>query len=101
MNEVTLLEKKETAKGTFNLINGSFTPAEGREILMHLINKKINFHEIRDFSYKIRFEEGNEESQQRIVELKQSKKEIETLIKAAKESGKDLKISSSINIELV
>lgn len=101
MNEVTVLEKKETAKDNFSLINGTFTPVEGREILGHLINKKINFHEIRDFSDQIRLGKDNKESQKRIVELKQSRKEIEVLIKTAQETGKELRISSSIKIELV
>ncbi|WP_086539703.1 hypothetical protein [Algoriphagus antarcticus] len=84
-----------------DLVRGNFSPEDALEIINHLIAEKINFHEMRSFSSKIRFGEVDQNSEVRIKELKQSKASINVLISNAKEQGKTLKIESTISVELI
>lgn len=60
----------------FELINGTFSVPEAREILLDMINKKINFHQMRNFSTEERTGEPNYASLQRIEELQKSKVDL-------------------------
>jgi hypothetical protein len=85
----------------YPLVKGTFSPEDAKEITSHLISEKINFHEKKSFSNKIRFGEIDENSQVRIKELNQSRTSINELIDQAREQGKTLKIESTITIELI
>ncbi|MEQ9404571.1 MAG: hypothetical protein RIM99_13340 [Cyclobacteriaceae bacterium] len=82
----------------FKLIEGSFSPDDAKEILMHMFKEKINFHKIRDFSHQERFGEHNHSSLKRIEELTESKAEILELLQEAQLLNKTLKIKSNISI---
>lgn len=84
-----------------DLIRGEFSPQDALEVVNHLISIKINFHEMRSFSNKIRFGEVDQNSEMRIIELKQSKASINDLITNAKQQGKTLKIESTISVEVI
>jgi hypothetical protein len=95
-------ESIKTAKDQFELIQGEFTPEDARDIVINLIQKKINFHSTRNFSNFIRFGSAEEEwSLKRIEDLKKSEEEIRNLINQAKAEGKKLKIQSDISIEFI
>ena len=44
-----------TENPEFKLIKGTFSPEQAKIILNSLINSKINFHNLEDFSNSIRF----------------------------------------------
>jgi hypothetical protein len=96
-------EKQQVATptGNYDLIKGDFTPEEGLEIISHLLDKKINFHELKIFSQDIRFGQEDAASLKRISELKACIEQMKELSKEAKLSGKTLRVKSSISVELI
>ncbi len=88
-------------KADYDLIKGDFTPEEALEILSYLIDKKINFHELKTFSNEIRFGQVDQKSLKRSEELKQSKAAIKEFIQIAQEQGKTLRIKSSVTVEVI
>lgn len=83
------------------LINGEFEPEEAREVLMNIFTDKIRFHEKKCLSSLVTLSKKDEISEKRILELKSNIVTLLNLIDSAKDSGKLLKISSEIKIELV
>lgn len=84
------------------LIDGSFLPSEAKDLINALIDQKINFHKLRRLSLWER--DHHDESffdNNRITQLLQEKKEVIELLKEAKQSGKQLRINGSLNIELI
>jgi hypothetical protein len=93
--------RKMVEKADYDLIKGDFTPEEALEILSYLIDKKINFHELKTFSNEIRFGQVDQKSLTRSEELKQSKAAIKEFIQIAQEQGKTLRIKSSVTVEVI
>ncbi|WP_222621650.1 hypothetical protein [Pontibacter cellulosilyticus] len=85
---------------TIKLIQGSFTCEEAKEILLEIITKKINFHNLKNFSSIIRFDEQDEEQRSRLEELREAKEQVLRLIEEAKRNNKKFVIESTINITL-
>lgn len=85
-------------KLTFDLINGTFLPEETMEIINHIIQKKISFHELRNFSETIRFGINNENSSQRINALLSHQTELANYIKNSVEHNQPLEIKATITI---
>lgn len=88
-------------KDDFELIKGKFSPDDALDILSSLIQKKINYHNLRSFSHSERFGVNDEWSESRIKELKKSFESIQVIIAKAREQGVYLSIKSSISIEVV
>lgn len=80
------------------LIDGKFSANEAKEILLNMINNKIQFHTNRDFSSEIRFGTPEVDSRERLIELRETKKKILSLLKEAENKGQILQIRSSIEI---
>lgn len=89
------------AVDSFDVIKGEFTPAEAKEIIGYLIRKKIQFHQGRNFSKEIRQGMQDEDSIQRIQQLRQMRNEIDKLIENAENDGKKLKVNATIKIESI
>ena len=83
------------------LINGEFVPEEAREVLMNIFTDKIRFHEKKCLSSLVTLSKKDDTSEKRILELKENINKLLSIIDSAKESGKLLKISSEIKIEIV
>jgi hypothetical protein len=101
MTTTQVKNKAEILKDQHDLVKGDFTPEEASEIINHLLTKKINFHELRSFSSEIRFGETDQDSILRVKELMQSRKSLNNMIKQAQETGKTLRIKSTISIEII
>jgi hypothetical protein len=54
----------------FNLLDGTFTGTETREILVALFRDKINFHSLKSLSHEERFGKPDLHAQERIAALK-------------------------------
>ena len=81
------------------LINGVFTPDEAKEVLLTLLNHKINFHRMRNFSAEERFGKPDAISTKRLEELYQSRTQVLNLLDEAASAGYKLEIESLVNIK--
>jgi hypothetical protein len=84
----------------FSLIKGEFTKEEARDILLGMINYKINFHEVRNFGSSIQQGRQDDLSITRIHELEETRNQMLKFFSELEDSGK-LKITSKIIIERV
>lgn len=94
-------QESEIEKNDFELIKGKFSPDEALEILSNLIQKKIDYHNLRSLSHYERFGINDQWSESRIKELKKSLESIRDIIVRAREGGDCLVIKSSISIEVI
>jgi len=83
----------------YKLIDGSFDVEEAKEILLGLIDYKIQFHTNKVFSTDVRFGEHDELSSKRALELKETRLEVEELLRSLTYSFKKLRITSTIKVE--
>lgn len=82
------------------IIKGTYSPEEAKEILFNIINAKIDFHNMRIVSSQIRYNQPDTNSQKRIKELNNSYAQLELLIAEAAEGNHDLTINSTIELTL-
>lgn len=87
-------------KKNYCLINGSFNADAARHVLLSLINHKINFHQLSDWSHRERFGKENPAAVKRVEELGQTREEIVQLLDQAAAMGLKLSIKSDIEIEM-
>ena len=85
----------------YKLIDGIFQPSEAKKVLLDLLNTKISYHKLDDFSNHIRFNTEISNSKNRIEELLKTSNAIKEIIELANQNGKQLKINSEIIIELI
>jgi hypothetical protein len=81
-----------------NVIEGSYSPNDAKELLLDQCNKNITLHKIKNFSSQIRY--GIEDSQalQQIDQLKDNVSIISKIVDYAALENKKLKIHSFIEI---
>ena len=82
------------------LIKGTFTPADARNVLLGLINYKINFHHMKKFSFEERYGKKDLPTDARLLELENSKRVIIAIIDEAGEKDKKLKMEAVITIKV-
>lgn len=85
-------------KHNTKLIAGDFSPPKARTILLGLLSYKIDFHEMEQFSNKMRFAEDIEHSEKRIKELRQERDELVLWFKTI-ENESTIKIECNIVME--
>ena len=90
----------DTATATYQLVDGSFSPEDGYEVLTSLLQSKINYHANRNFRKEERHGESEAWCNERLVALRACKKELEQFILEAKASGKKIKVDSKIVLTL-
>ncbi len=83
------------------LIDGVFEPNEALRVLSGVINSKINYHKLEDFSNHIRFDGAILNSKKRIDELQGAQEELLDLIEFAKNNNKKIAVKSEIIIQLL
>jgi hypothetical protein len=81
-----------------DLVKGTFTPSEAREIIFQLLDSKINFHNLKNLSSRERFGRPDVDSEQRLEQLKESRKEAEALILSSTAEKKSVTIKSAIEL---
>jgi hypothetical protein len=96
--EVTQIEK-ETQK--IQLVKGDFTPNEASDVIMSLINEKINFHKLQ----RLQMWEGNhkcipDQLNGRIEELEKEREIARGFINSIRGLGKNLKINGILEISV-
>ncbi len=78
------------------LIEGKFSPQDAKEVLIKLIDVKIGFHNLKNFSYEERFGISDKESKMRVKELTEAREKIISVIKQSVIENKKVIINSSI-----
>ena len=84
------------------LVDGKFTPSEASDVIVGLIEKKINFHKI----HRLSICEGNDKSDtsydnSRITELYNELENTKEIIKQARLEGYQLKVNGILELEFV
>ena len=82
-------------------IKGCFNPAEAADVLLSLLNDKIKFHTVKSLKLSQDTSHSEEQTAERIGELKQAKKVAEQMVLKAYQKGLDLEINSTISIRLI
>lgn len=90
------MEKTQKIK----LIKGLFSNEAAKEVLFNLINTKINFHNLKNFSSDIRSGEADEVGLKRVTELTEAKEMITQLINYATIENLSIKIEADIVITI-
>ena len=85
---------------TVNLIKGTFEPEDAKELLLQLLNSKINFHNRRNWSSQERFGKPDLFSQQKLEYLAEARKNIQTFLTEAIIQKKSVIINSSIELKI-
>jgi hypothetical protein len=73
------------------LVKGTFSPGEAQELLLALLNSKINFHNTKDFSSRERFGRPDAHSQERLKHLKSARQQVIAKFSNLGEKGNDIK----------
>lgn len=81
------------------LIDGVFTPSEAQTLLTTLIDNKINYHKIDDFSNHIRYDRDSQHSKQRILELVETKAALRAWIDLVQKDSSRFIVKSTVTIE--
>lgn len=84
----------------FNLIEGIFDSTDAREVLLGLVEYKIQFHNRRILSQDERFGVKDEHSVERVKVLKGVQKQLIDLLNSANENGQKLVIDSAVHISV-
>jgi len=67
-------------KKQFKLIDSTYPAEEAKEVILSLVNDKINFLQKKIFSHEIRFELDTPHLKQRVTELKQEVQELKEIL---------------------
>ncbi|MEM9361594.1 MAG: hypothetical protein AAGA43_03115 [Bacteroidota bacterium] len=83
------------------LVDGTFTPSEASDVIIALLEQKINFHKLQRLAWC----EGNEDANtkypdDRIQELEKEKTIAKDFINSVRWEGKKLRIDGVLNITL-
>lgn len=84
------------------LVNGIFTPSEAADVIIGLIEKKINFHKV----HRLSICEGDEKENttyddSRISELIKELQTAKDFISEAREKGNMLKVNGTLELEFI
>lgn len=89
---------KVQTKKEIKLIDGVFTPNEAKSLLVTMIDNKINYHKLDDFSFHIRTDRHPHHSKQRVEELLETKAQLRSWIDLIEHPS--LKIKGTVIIEV-
>lgn len=88
-------------KQQFQLIDGTFTPAEASRVLLALVKSKVDYHSMEKFSNEERFGQDPTHSEKRLRELKILNTAMEMFIASAASAKQNLRIDGRIEITFV
>ena len=98
------METKKTFKSEIHaqeiqLVKGEFTPSQASDVIMALINQKINYHKIEGLqNWERNHKYDQEPLNNRINELEEEKRIAAAFISKMREQGKNLKIKGIIEM---
>jgi hypothetical protein len=91
--------KNETTTQNIQLVKGKFTPEQASEVMMALLDQKINYHKIEG----IQLWEKNHKTDQepifkRIKELEAEKQNVTEFISKMRAEGKEIQIKGTLHM---
>ena len=98
------METKKTFKTEIHaqeiqLVKGEFTPSQASDVIMALINQKINYHKIEGLqNWERNHKYDQEPLNNRINELEEEKRIAAAFISKMREQSKNLKIKGIIEM---
>ncbi len=85
-------------KQQFQLIDGTFTPAEATRVLLSLVKSKLDYHTMEKFSNEERFGKDPAHSEKRLRDLTKLDTALKEFFASAADSKQNLKINGWIEI---
>ncbi len=85
----------------FKLVEGTFNAKDSEEILLTLIEQKIKFHELKNFSNEVKTGKKHSESLSKVAELNETRAKIKELLNLEANKSASFSILSTINIEIL
>ncbi len=82
----------------FQLIDGTFTPAEAGEVLLSLVKSKIDHHSLEKYSNEERFGRDLAHSEKRLHELRKLNAALKELLALAADEKQNLRVDGWIEI---
>ena len=93
----TLIKTKQKIQ----LVDGSFSPSEAADVIIALLEEKINFHKLQRLSWCEGDKDANTKyPDDRIQELENEKQIAKNFINSVRYEGKRLRIDGVLNITL-
>lgn len=100
--EIKKRPKSEIQEQKIQLVDGEFTPSQASDIIMALINQKINYHKIESLqNYERNHKYDQEPITKRVDQLVVEKKKLEDFISKMREEGKNLKVDGILTLKSV
>ena len=100
--ETNELTKTEKMMQTIQLVKGAFTASEASDVMMALIDEKINFHQKQRLQkWEQNHKNNPDEIEDRIKQLENEKAVAKAFIEKAKDSNKTIAINGIIEISIV
>ncbi len=100
-NTILIQAKPMKATQRFQLIDGTFTASEGRQLLLALVQSKIDFHDRERLSSQERFGTDPTHSQRRLVELRKLHETLRGFCQEAGENEDRIRVNGWIEITAV
>ncbi|MEO5999958.1 MAG: hypothetical protein ABIN89_24175 [Chitinophagaceae bacterium] len=85
----------------FKLIHGTFTASEATQVLFDLINSKIHFHSMENFSSQERFGKDMPNSKRRIQALKKVRGSLKKIFDVAEKKKLKLQMDGFVEITIL
>jgi len=93
---------KDKIKQNIQLVKGEFTPSEASDIIMSLIDEKINFHQKQRLQkWEQNHKTNSEELDDRIKQLEKEKQTTKAFIANAKNLKNNITINGILEITIV
>lgn len=84
----------------FKLIDGTFIASDAMDILLNMVNHKIQYHDLQVFKMMERFEkEGVELHIERLTELKEMREELKLYIETMGDLNCKFRVNTTISLE--
>jgi len=96
------LTKLEKIKQKFQLVKGNFTPSEASDVIMSLIDEKINFHQKQRLqNWEQNHNSNSDEIDDRINQLEKEKEAVKEFIAGARSLKSNLNLNGILEITIV
>lgn len=100
--ETNELTKPEKIKQKFQLVKGDFTPSEASDVMMSLIDEKINFHQKQRLQkWEQNHKSNSDDIDDRINQLEKEKQAVKEFIASARNLKSSLNINGILEITIV
>jgi hypothetical protein len=84
----------------FKLIDGTFIASDAMDILLNMVNHKIQYHDLQVFKMMERFDkEGVELHIERLTELKEMREELKLYIETMGDLNCKFRVNTTISLE--